>query len=133
MSTSSIGVSRSTTPKMVKGRRSHSRGTKTERTVNHWGAHRNTPVADTDLQCPRSILRFARPKEGLHPSQEPVDLLAWLIRTYTDPGMLVLDATAGSGSTLVTAKAEGRLAIGIEADERYCEVAAERLAATPAP
>jgi site-specific DNA-methyltransferase (adenine-specific)/modification methylase len=120
-------------PQMVAGRRAHSRGRSVERTTNHWGAHVNTPARDSDLQYPRSILRFPRPKEGLHPSQKPVDLLAWLIRTWSDPGAVVLDATCGSGSTLVAARAEGRFSIGIEADERYCEVAARRLASAADP
>ncbi|MHB1846839.1 MAG: DNA methyltransferase [Deltaproteobacteria bacterium] len=118
---------------MVKGRRAHSRGQTVERTTNHWGTHANTPARGSDLQYPRSIVRFARPNKGLHPCQKPVCLLAWLVRTWSDPGAVVLDATCGSGSTLAAARAEGRFSIGIEADERYCEIAARRLAGAADP
>ncbi|MGH8994899.1 MAG: DNA methyltransferase [Acidimicrobiales bacterium] len=116
-------------PQMVAtGRKSHSRGRRVDRTVNHYGAFADTPVADTDEQYPRSILSLPRPKEGLHPTQKPVDLCRWLVRTFTDRGQLVLDPTCGSATTLVAAKAEGRRAVRIEATEAYCEVAAKRLA-----
>ena len=79
-----------------------------------------------DLRYPRSIQRFNR-ERGLHPTQKPVGLMAYMVRTYTNPGALVLDNCAGSGSTLVAAVQEGRRAIGIEIDERYCQVIADRL------
>jgi site-specific DNA-methyltransferase (adenine-specific) len=79
-----------------------------------------------DLRYPRSIQRFNR-ERGLHPTQKPVDLMAYFVRTYTDPGWTVLDCCAGSGSTLIAAAREGREAVGIEKDERYCEVIATRL------
>lgn len=79
-----------------------------------------------DLRYPRSIQRFNR-ERGLHPTQKPVDLMAYMIRTYTVPEATVLDCCAGSGSTLVAASREGRRSIGVEVDERYCEIAARRL------
>ena len=63
-----------------------------------------------------------------HPTQKPVDLMMRVIRNSSAPGHLVLDPFMGSGSVLVAAKALGRRAIGIELEERYCEVAAMRLA-----
>lgn len=115
-------------PQMVDtGRRSHSRGTKRERAVNHYNEFTNTEVADQDGQYPRSVLRYPRPKQGLHPSQKPLDLCRWLIRTYTNPGDLILDNVAGSATTLLAARLEGRRAIGIEAREDYCITARNRL------
>lgn len=64
---------------------------------------------------------------ALHPNQKPLPLLTYLIEKTTDVGGVVLDPFAGSGSTLVAAKQCGRQAIGIEAEEGYCEIAANRL------
>lgn len=64
---------------------------------------------------------------SLHPTAKPVPLMAWLVATYSNPGDLILDPFAGSGSTLVAAKQLGRRCIGIEMNERYCEIAATRL------
>lgn len=62
-----------------------------------------------------------------HPTQKPLGMVADWVRRFTEPGDLVLDPFAGTGTTLVAAKEEGRRAIGIEADERWCELAAKRL------
>ena len=64
----------------------------------------------------------------LHTTQKPLELMSSLVDLFTDPGEVVLDFVAGSGTTLVAAKGLGRRAIGIEQDERYCEIAARRLA-----
>jgi hypothetical protein len=62
-----------------------------------------------------------------HPSTKPDGLMLELMADFTDPGDLVLDPFMGSGTTLAAAKRLGRRAIGIELDEKYCEVAANRL------
>lgn len=120
-------------PQMVyTGRKSHSRGTTAERKLNHYGHNVNTPVVEQEgYQYPQTVLDFRRPKlpKGFgHPSQKPVELLRWLIRTYTNPGDLILDNVCGSASSLVAARAEGRRAIGIEIEPRFAEMAAARLA-----
>ncbi|MDB5349467.1 MAG: phage methylase [Planctomycetota bacterium] len=79
---------------------------------------------------PRTIVRFAREgpgRNGKHPTQKPVDLFRWLVRTYTDPGDLVLDNTMGSGTTGVAAIAEGRRFVGIERDPDYFATAEARI------
>lgn len=77
-----------------------------------------------------SILRVPRMDGNViqHPTEKPVLLLRQLIESSSVIGDLVLDPFAGSGSTLEAARIEGRRAIGIEIEERYCEVAAKRLA-----
>ena len=79
-----------------------------------------------ELRYPRSIQKFNRDR-GLHPTQKPVALGQYLIRTYTNEGDLVLDNTCGSGSFLVAALLEKRNFIGIEISENYCKIANDRL------
>ncbi len=66
------------------------------------------------------------PPEG-HPTAKPLPLVAKWVRWFTKPGDLILDPFAGSGTTLRAALDEGRRAIGVELEERYCEVIARRL------
>lgn len=75
---------------------------------------------------PTSILQFNREK-GLHPTQKPVALLEYLIKTYTDEGNTVLDFTMGSGSTGVACVNTGRDFIGIELDAGYFQIAKDRI------
>ena len=82
---------------------------------------------------PNSILEFPNPNNGnVHPTQKPVALFEYLIKTYTNEGDLVLDNCIGSGTTAVAAKRTGRHFIGIELSEEYCEIARKRVAAVPA-
>ena len=76
---------------------------------------------------PRSIQRFPLDKDKLHPTQKPVALLEYLIKTYTNEGNIVLDNCMGSGSTCVACANANRRFIGIELDENYFNVAKERI------
>jgi site-specific DNA-methyltransferase (adenine-specific) len=80
-----------------------------------------------ELRSPRSIQRFAR-ERGMHPTQKPVALMEYLIRTYTNEGDTVLDNTMGSGTTGVACANTGRKFIGIERDEAYFAIAERRVA-----
>ena len=75
---------------------------------------------------PRQVLKFSV-EYGLHPTQKPVALLEYLIKTYTNEGDLVLDFTMGSGSTGVACLNTNRKFIGIELDEKYFNIAKDRL------
>jgi DNA modification methylase len=74
-----------------------------------------------------NVLTVGRESNELHQSPKPVGLMARMLEVVSDVGDIVLDPFAGSGSTLVAAKQMGRRAIGIEQEERYCEVIATRL------
>jgi site-specific DNA-methyltransferase (adenine-specific) len=67
------------------------------------------------------------PFPGKHPCEKPQSMLRHMVTASSRPGELILDPFAGSGSTLLAAAGEGRRAIGIEKDERWCEHAANRL------
>lgn len=83
---------------------------------------------DDTKRNPFTILEFPNSNHGkLHPTQKPVALLEYLIRTYTNEGDLVLDNCMGSGSTGVAAVQTGRRFIGIEKDEGYFETAKKRI------
>lgn len=79
-----------------------------------------------ELRVPSSWQKFNR-ERGLHPTQKPVALMEYLIKTYTNEGELVLDNTMGSGTTGVAAMNLGRRFIGIEMDEKYFKVAESRI------
>jgi len=76
---------------------------------------------------PQSILLYTRPKPNVHPTQKPVELMAYLIETYTRKGGVVLDNTMGSGSTGVACVNTGRGFIGVEMDPHWFEVASKRI------
>jgi site-specific DNA-methyltransferase (adenine-specific) len=88
------------------------------------------PLAGWMGQGDRRECSAARSEHGraLHPTQKPLGILAPLIAYSSDPGDLVLDPFTGAGSVLVASLLAGRRAVGAEADERYCEIAAKRLA-----
>jgi ubiquinone/menaquinone biosynthesis C-methylase UbiE len=75
---------------------------------------------------PANVLHF-NTERGLHPTQKPVPLLEYLVKTYTNPGDTVLDNCMGSGSTGVACLRTGRRFIGMEKDPHYFQIAKERL------
>ena len=76
---------------------------------------------------PVTVLEFQRDKDKLHPTQKPVALMEYLIRTYTERGQVVLDNTMGSGTTGVACLNTGRRFIGIEREPTYFDVACTRI------
>lgn len=78
---------------------------------------------------PTTILEFGSKGKALHPTQKPVSLMGYLIKTYTNEGETVLDFACGSGTTGVAAKKLNRSFIGIELDEGYFQIAKDRIEA----
>jgi site-specific DNA-methyltransferase (adenine-specific) len=98
----------------------------------HYGAYvpRNDD-GDITSRYPLDVLDF--PSVGnfsgrLHPTQKPLSLLEWLISSYSNPGMTILDPYCGSGPSLVAARKLGRKAIGVERRADYCRLIVDRLA-----
>lgn len=93
-----------------------------------YGDYKSRSFDVPELRTPRSIQRFNR-QRGLHPTQKPVALMEYLIRTYTNEGMTVLDNCMGSGTTGVACVNTGRKFIGMEMDAGYFEIAQRRIEA----
>lgn len=82
-----------------------------------------------DLRYPKTVQNF-NVERGLHPTQKPIALMEYLIKTYTKENETILDFTMGSGSTGVAAKNLNRNFIGIEQDENYFNIAEQRIKET---
>ncbi len=88
-----------------------------------------TDTINDGKRYPNTILYFPR-EIGLHPTQKPVPLFEYLIRTYTNEGAVVLDSCMGSGTTGVACVRSGRSFLGIEKDHKYFETARQRIEET---
>ena len=99
------------------------------RMSENWKGGLKNIVTDnpTGLRHPKTIQKFTRDKSGLHPTQKPVAMCEYFIKTYTSEGATVLDNCMGSGSTGVACVNSNRNFIGIELDERYFNIAKERI------
>ena len=96
-------------------------------TANNGGGNRATSYTQTHTNYPRTIQKFKSASKAVHPTQKPVALMEYLIKTYTNESETVLDFTMGSGTTGVAAKNLKRNFIGIEMDENYFNIAQERI------
>lgn len=95
-----------------------------------YGEFAYSPAHITDTKYPRSIVKVSREHktgECYHPTQKPVALIEWLVKTYTNEGALVLDNCVGSGTTAVAAIKTGRHFIGFETNKEYYEIANNRI------
>jgi site-specific DNA-methyltransferase (adenine-specific) len=90
-----------------------------------WGTCGPTMVRQLGFQIPGVFRAVAPDNERDHITQKPLEVMRWTMDAIA-PGGLVVDPFMGSGSTLVAAKESGRRSIGIEIEERYCEIAAQR-------
>ena len=97
---------------------------------NVLGSYVSKSSKNNGERFPKSILKFSQNwsrQQQMHPTQKPVALMEYLIKTYTNENETVLDFTMGSGSTGVAAKNLNRNFIGIEQDDKYFDIATERI------
>ena len=94
---------------------------------DNYGARNTEGYVQEFTNHPRQVLRLPSEGSTVHPTQKPVALMEYLIKTYTNEGELVLDNTMGSGSTGVACMNTKRYFIGIERDDKYFAIADERI------
>lgn len=120
-------------PQMWSGEPNHSVGSaagKPARKSNYGAFNQHEIKAGNTEKHPRSVLFFKRPHPPVHPTQKPVELYEWLIRSYTNEGALVLDNCSGSGTCAVACIRQNRRYVCIEADFTYYEMSKKRAAET---
>ncbi len=115
-------------PQMTTAEKVYKRGFVVQQSDNY-GEQKSFLQADNGLRYPKRIQYFDNnfTREQLHPTQKPVALLEYLIKTYTNEGDIVLDNTMGSGTTGVACVNLNREFIGIELDENYFKIAEKRI------
>lgn len=113
------------TPYKDKAGKDHSKNTSM---TDNYGAYTNKREDNTGFRYPKQIQDFPVVERGtVHPTQKPVALMEYLIKTYTNEGETVLDFTMGSGTTGVACKNLNRNFIGIELDEGYYDISVNRI------
>lgn len=118
-------------PQMTKGEPYTDIRTSNSRKSNEhkFGYGKGFSIKNLGTRYPLSVLEIpTAPKAGQHPTQKPVALMEYLIKTYTNEGETVLDFTMGSGTTGVACARAGRRFIGIELDPEYFKIALGRIA-----
>ena len=111
-------------PQMTPGEKYHVGGGASKQ--DNYGAFGTARDNDGSMRYPRTVQKFSH-EAGLHPTQKPVALMEYLIRTYTNEGDTVLDNCMGSGSTGVACVNTNRRFIGIEREPKYFEIAKQRI------
>ncbi len=97
---------------------------------NRLGTFGDSEITVNDKYYPTSILEYSNAglrRGKLHLAQKPVELMRYLVRTYTNPGDVILDPCCGSGTTCIAAMQEGRHYIGIEKETNYAEITKQRI------
>ena len=99
-------------------------------TSNTYDYQKENEKINDGYRYPNDIIKISNPRiKNGHPTQKPVGLMEYIIKTYTNENEIVLDNTCGSGTTLLAARNLKRKCIGIELEEKYCEIAKNRLVA----
>lgn len=122
-------------PQLIQGEPYKRQHKKTETKVNNHGigfAHTKNDIfsINTGFRYPESVQFFQqqwRRQDQVHPTQKPVSLMEWLVKTYSNEGETVLDNCMGSGTTGIACKNTNRKFIGIELDEKYFKIAKDRI------
>jgi len=115
-------------PQMTYGDKSHKKGGGNHKNTQRcYGNLIDTPTIETNEKYPISILNFDREHPPIHPTQKSLPLLEYIVKTYTNENDLVLDNTMGSGTCGVACKNLNRNFIGIEMDDKYFEIAKNRI------
>ncbi len=117
-------------PEMREGK-PYSRNGYTLKTNNHGIGLKEINVTNLGTRFPTTLLDFKQDwskQQQIHPTQKPVALMRYLVRTYTTAGQTILDPFCGSGTTCLAAMEEGRHYIGIEKEQQYAEIAKQRIA-----
>lgn len=116
-------------PIKTTGDLNHKQGKSTHKHSETMLIGKRSPDDLSGMKFPKSILRFPKHSSqcSLHPSQKPVALMEYLIRTYTTEGQTVLDNAMGSGTTAIACIRTGRRFIGIEKERKHFETACERI------
>lgn len=118
-------------PQKTLGKPNHSKGKSKETANNNYGDFNFVDNREKlgDMKHPTSILQFSKPHPSImkHPTEKSVEVCEWLIKTYTNEYMIVLDNCMGSGTTGVACMNINRKFIGIESDENYFNIAKERI------
>ncbi len=94
-----------------------------DKQTNYGGHKKNVSESKNGKRLPTTVLKFNRIERPAHPTQKPIDLLEWLIKTYTNENDIVLDNCMGVGSTCVASKNIKRKCIGIELEKKYFDIA----------
>lgn len=116
-------------PQMVPGPKNHSvgKGLRKKSSESNWPTVTQTWGRMDGMKYPKSVIEINREPHPVHPTQKPVALLEYLIKTYSNEGETVLDNCMGSGTTGVACALTGRKFIGIEKEEKYFNIAKERI------
>jgi DNA modification methylase len=117
-------------PQMTTGHKPGNFARRTKHSTNY-GAQTPTEYGGSTERYPTSVIEIPiinnDDPDKHHPTQKPVDLMAWMIRSYSTRGQTVLDFAAGSGTTAVAALREGRQYVCIEKEPAYFEIAGRRI------
>ena len=101
--------------------------TKGSKSSNYCNSDKIVTTINKGERYPLTVLDFKRDKDKYHPTQKPLELLQYLIRTFSNEGDTIMDNCMGSGSTGVACMNTNRKFIGIELDENYFNIAKERI------